>query len=258
MRLSGKTCVVTGAASGIGRACCELFCAEGARVIAVDRDAEGAAALDEAIRLRGGAVEVELLDLSERRAIERFWQAVGERHRRIDGLVNVVGISGRRLGDGPLHECTDEAFETLMTINVRSAFQMSRGALRLMLEAGGGSIVNVASVLAFAPSPKHFATHLYAASKGALIAMTVSAAAYYAPYRIRLNALAPGLVRTPMSERAAGDPETLAYLRDKQPLTGTLGSPEDVAAAALYLISDESRFVTGVVLPVDGGWSVCG
>lgn len=253
MLLRGQTCVVTGAARGIGRACCERFLAEAARVVAIDRDAEALAELPARPELT-----TEPLDVSERRATERFWAGFESRFGPLHGLVNVVGISGRRLGDGPLHEATDEAFETLFTVNVRSAFQMSRGALRLMLGAGGGSIVNVASVLAYSPSPRHFATHVYAATKAALIGLTQSAAAYYAPHGVRLNALAPGLVRTPMSERAAGDPAILEYLRDKQPLTGDLGTPEDVAAAALFLVGDESRWITGVVLPVDGGWSVTG
>jgi NAD(P)-dependent dehydrogenase (short-subunit alcohol dehydrogenase family) len=127
-----------------------------------------------------------------------------------------------------------------------------------MMAHGSGSIVNTSSVLGYSPSPKLFATHGYAMTKAAILGFTTSAAAYYAAHGIRLNTLAPGLIRTPMAQRAAESAATLAYLKDKQPLTGDLGEASDCAAAALFLLSDASRFVTGVTLPVDGGWSVCG
>src|SRR5687767_13973597 len=115
----------------------------------------------------------------------------------------------------------------------------------------------MSSVLAYAPSPKHFATHAYAAAKAAVIGMTRSAAAYYAPHDIRFNVIAPALVETPMSKRAANDEQIQKFIAHKQPLDGgRIGRPEDADAAAVYFLSDQSKSVTGQVLAVDGGWSV--
>jgi NAD(P)-dependent dehydrogenase (short-subunit alcohol dehydrogenase family) len=119
-----------------------------------------------------------------------------------------------------------------------------------------GAILNMASVLAESPEPVHFATHAYAASKGAILAMTKAMAAYYAPHKIRVNAIAPGLVRTPMSRRAQEDAEILAYIGRKQPLAEDLIPAEDIARASVFLMSDEARMITGETLTVDAGWSV--
>src|SRR5690606_32596843 len=119
-----------------------------------------------------------------------------------------------------------------------------------------GVLLNMASVLAFSPSARSFATHGYAASKGAIIAMSRSAAAYYAPHGIRINAIAPGLVRTPMSRRAQDDPAIVEYMRVKQPLPGGLLEPGDIASTALFLLSPAARSITGQVISVDGGWTV--
>jgi len=135
-------------------------------------------------------------------------------------------------------------------------FTMCRAALRPMLASGSGVIVNTASVLAYAPNAEHFATHAYAASKAAIIGLTKAMAAYYAPYGIRVNAVAPGLIATPMSARAQQDPAILGYLRQRQPITGQPGGSGDVAEAVLYLAT--APFITGVILEVAGGWSVAG
>jgi len=121
-----------------------------------------------------------------------------------------------------------------------------------------GAILNMGSVLAEAPEPRHFATHAYAAAKGAVVSMTRSMAAYYAPHKIRINAIAPGLVRTPASERAEGNLDLLEFIKKKQPLMGGMVAAEDVARAALFLLSEESRSITGEVLAVDAGWRVTG
>jgi len=137
-------------------------------------------------------------------------------------------------------------------------FCMCREALAPMLAQESGAIVNTASVLAYAPNPDFFATHAYAASNGARIALTKAMAAYYARHGIRVNAVAPGLIATPMSQRAQNDPQIVTYLKTRQPLTGTFGEPDDVAQAILYLSSDAAAFVTGVVLEVAGGWGIAG
>jgi NAD(P)-dependent dehydrogenase (short-subunit alcohol dehydrogenase family) len=129
-------------------------------------------------------------------------------------------------------------------------------AKRIREKDPNGSIVLVSSTLALHPSPALFATHAYTAAKGGILALTRALAAYYAPHGIRVNALAPGLVTTPMSARAAGDPQSVAYARRKQPLAGGFLTAEDVAAAALFLLSDEARYITGQVLAIDGGWGV--
>lgn len=180
-----------------------------------------------------------------------------ERHGRIDGLFNVAGISGRRFGDGPLHECSAEGWEVTMDSNVRTTFLMSRAVLRhWMSEHRPGVILNMTSVLAFSPEPNHFASHAYAASKGAIVSLTRALASYYAPHGIRVNAIAPGLVRTPMSARAQANEEIRRCIEVKQPLSAGMLDGVDVAEAALFLLGRRSRHVTGAILTVDGGWSV--
>ncbi len=181
-----------------------------------------------------------------------------ERYGCIDALFNVAGISGRRFGDGPLHECSLEGWQATMDNNARTTFLMSRAVLRRWMRDGtSGAILNMASVLAFSPEPHHFATHAYAASKGAILSLTTAMASYYAPHGIRVNAIAPGLVRTPMTARAQTDEAILRFVADKQPLSSGILEVADVAEAALFLLSERSRHITGTVLTVDGGWSVC-
>ncbi len=175
----------------------------------------------------------------------------------LDVLYHVAGASGRRRGDGPLHECSDDGWRWTLDANLTSTFLTNRAAVRVFLaQRTGGAVLNMASVLAVAPAPRHFDTCAYAAAKGGVIALTRYAAARYAAAGVRFNALAPGLIDTPMAARAAGDPTIVQYLHAKQPLAGGPGRPEDIADAAVFLSSDAARLVTGVVLPVDGGWSV--
>jgi NAD(P)-dependent dehydrogenase (short-subunit alcohol dehydrogenase family) len=181
---------------------------------------------------------------------------------RLDTLLHVAGVSGRKWGDGPLHDCSTDAWERVMQINGAGVFLTNREAARRMLlqqiDAGGlrGTVVNVGSVLDRSPAPAHFGTLAYAASKGAVRSMTLAAAAQYAPNRIRFNLLVPGLIDTPMAARAIGDALIRPYLANKQPIAGGPGSAHDVAEAALYLCEPASRFVTGAELLVDGGWCI--
>jgi NAD(P)-dependent dehydrogenase (short-subunit alcohol dehydrogenase family) len=171
----------------------------------------------------------------------------------IDALVCAHGISGRRFGDGPVDECTDAGWAAVIDANLTSVFRYARAAIPALRADGGGGFVVVSSALALVGGDEDFATHAYAASKAGLVGLTRAMAVHYAKDGIRCNVVAPGLIATPMSERARSDPRIVARLPELQPLTGTFGAPEDVARACLYLAT--APFVTGAVLTVDGGWT---
>ncbi len=255
-RLEGKTAIVTGGATGIGEASARLFAAEGAHVFVANRRAELGEAVAEDIRESGGVATFVQTDVTEPASVAGLFAKVATDTPQLDIVFNVVGISGRRFGDGPIDECTEDGWDVTMDTNARSMFLMCRGAIPALRRAGGGSIINMASVLGMSPAPTLFSTHAYAASKGAIIALSESMAAYYAQEGIRVNVLAPALIATPMSARAQTNARIVEYMKTKQPLTGAMRTPRDCANAALYLASAESSFVTGTTLPVDGGWMV--
>lgn len=238
--LAGLVALVTGAAGGIGRAVSRAFAEAGAAVYGVDAtEAEG----------------VHRADLSRaEEAAAAVAGAVAE-HGRVDVVFNGAGMSGRPFGDGPVHTCSDEAWERVLASNLTSVFHVCKHAIPHLLDVGGGSIVNVSSVLGIVGGDEDFATAAYAASKGGVVALTRSIAVHYAPRGVRCNVICPAVIDTPQAQRSRTDPRIRGRLRELQPLTGDLGRPEDVAQAALYLASPASRFVTGVVLPVDGGWT---
>ena len=177
----------------------------------------------------------------------------------IDAAFNLAGLSARRLGDGPLHECSTVAWNKLMEVHAAGTFFVCREVIRYWISSKrGGTILNTSSVLAHFPERERFATVAYAASKGAVESLTISAASYYAPHKIRLNVLAPALVRTPMSARAQSDADILDYIKHKQPLKGDLIDAEEVARIAHFLLSDQSFPMTGEIVRADAGWSVTG
>ncbi len=261
-RLAGRTCLIFGGTGGIGLATARRFLEEGARVVVTgltDAEAHEALALLDPI----GPAWSFAADVNDPASVESAFLAALDRFGgRLDALVHVAGLSGRRFGDGPLHECTLNGWETVVDANARGTFLTNRAAVRQMLgqsldQVGiRGAIVNTGSVLDRSPSPEHFGTIAYAASKGAVRALTLAAAARYAPDRIRFNLVSPGLIETPMSARAVLDSQIQGFLATKQPLAGGPGLPADCAEAALYLCEPASRFVTGVELTVDGGWCV--
>ena len=256
-RLHGRAILITGT-TGIAAATAERAAAEGARVFVTSRDGEHARALGE--RLPGGAWAT--TELTDEAAVDRLVTDVEERFGRIDGLFSVAGGSGRRFGDGPIHALTGDAWEATAALNLRTQVLALGRVARAMREqspdASGlrGSILILGSITTEAPVPELFGTHGYAAAKGALTALMTSMAATYIGDGIRVNLVAPSLTATPMATRAASNPHILEYAARKQPLAGPMLDPDEVAKAAIYFLSDESRAVTGQSLAVDGGWSL--
>lgn len=260
-RLAGRTCLVTGA-TGIAEAAAIRLAGHGAAVFVISRTEAHCASLAGRIGRDGGRSGFAVADLTDEEATAAAVGACVETFGRIDGLFAVAGGSGRRYGDGPIHELTADGWEATLALNLRTQALVCRAVVRQMLSqeptgAGSrGSILLTSSVLATHPVPELFATHAYAAAKGGIIALARAMAAMYAADRIRVNVVAPGLTATPMSRRAAADPVSVEFARRKQPLVAGFLDAEEIAHAAVYFLSDEARAVTGQVLEVDGGWSV--
>jgi NAD(P)-dependent dehydrogenase (short-subunit alcohol dehydrogenase family) len=256
-RLADRAILVTGS-TGIAAATAERAAAEGARVFVVSREADHARALGE--RLPGGAWAA--AELTDEAAVDSAVTAAVDRFGRIDGLFSAAGGSGRRFGDGPIHTVTADAWEATAALNLRTQILVCARVVRAMREqspdASGmrGSILLLGSITTEAPVPELFGTHGYAAAKGALTALMTTMAATYIADRIRVNLVAPSLTATPGASRAAADAHILEYAARKQPLAGRMLAPDEVAKAAIYFLSDESRAVTGQALAVDGGWSI--
>lgn len=260
-RLSGRGIIITGA-TGIAGASARRFAAEGATLIVISRTEQHCQELCDEITAAGGDATYVAADLTDAAAAAAAVDVALGRLGRVDGLFNVAGGSGRRLGDGPLHTLTADAWDATLRLNATSHVLVTAPVLRAMLtqelDADGlrGAIVNMGSVLATRPVPELFATHAYAAAKGTIAALTVTSASYYATRGIRINMLAPALTTSRMSARAAADEATQAFSKRKQPLAGGFVPAQDIADAALYLMSSESRSVSGQTLTVDGGWSI--
>ena len=227
--MEGRIAVVTGSAGGIGGAVAAAFADAGADVVELDR---------------------EQADLTRPDEVEAFFAGLD----RVDVLFNGAGISGRSLGDGPVDECTVEGWNAVLASNLTSVFLCSKQAIPLLRRAGGGAIVNLSSAMALTAGDDDFATHAYQVSKAGILMLTRAMAFHYGRDGIRVNAIAPGLISTPMSLRAQSDPGIVARLPELHPLTGDFGRPEDVAGAALYLAT--APFVTGTILRVDSGWTL--
>jgi 2-keto-3-deoxy-L-fuconate dehydrogenase len=242
-RLRSKTALITGASAGIGAAAVRLFAAEGAQVIATDRDTDG---LQQFAALE--CVETASLDVTSARQII----AIGEQFAGIDVLFNCAGI----VHNGNILECSDDDWDQAFAVNVGSMYRLIQEFLPGMIKRGGGSIINMASVASsIAGVPNRFA---YSASKAAVIGLTKSVAADFVADGIRCNAICPGTVDTPsLGERInqADDPvKARADFMARQP-SGRLGTADEIAALALYLASDESAYTTGTTHVIDGGWT---
>ena len=250
MRLADKVCLITGAGSGIGRASALLFAAEGAKVAIADIDTAGATATRELVDAAGGTARTYAVEVTDPASTQALAAAVVADAGRIDVLFNNAGIAGV----GLLHETSVELWDRVMAVNVRGVFLVARAVLPFMIEAGRGSIINMSSTIAEIGLANRAP---YAASKGAVLALTRQMQADYAMHGIRVNALLPGTIHTPFVDRylaeSYDDPTAGLEVLKRRQLTGDLGRPEDVAAAALFLASDESRFVLGSGMFVDGG-----
>jgi len=255
-RLEGRVIVVTGA-TGIAAASAERLCSEGATVFTISYTQAHCEELHDRLASRGYLHGWATADLRDEGQAMAAFDACVDQFGRVDGLLAVAGGSGRKFGDGRLDAISLEGWDATIELNLTTTFLSVREAIRRMLEQpAGGSVVVVSSVLADHPSPELFGTHAYAVAKGAQLALVRTTAAAYAPNDVRINAIAPSVVITPMSMRAQDDPTVMAYAERKQPLSGGFLAPESVAAAAAYLLSAEAGTVTGQVLAVDGGWSV--
>ena len=253
--LNEKVLVVIGGTAGLGLSAARAFVHAGARVVVVGRKRQSVETAAKELGSHSRAISGDAAD--PQTAVEAIAAAVRE-FGGFHGLYHVAGGSGRKLGDGPLHEMTDEGWRGTLDGNLTALVYSNRAAVRQFLAQGtGGSILNMSSVLGLAPSARFFATHAYAAAKSAVFGFTKSIAAYYAEKGIRCNVLAPALVETPMAQRAAKDEAIMKFIKTKQPLDGgRIGQPEDLDAAAIFFMSDASRFTTGQVLAIDGGWTV--
>jgi NAD(P)-dependent dehydrogenase (short-subunit alcohol dehydrogenase family) len=254
-RLAGKNILVTGAASGIGRASALRLAAEGAQVALLDRNADGLRETADLIQADGGICAEYTLDLTDEVGVKNTAAAAAKQWGSLHGLFNVAGGSGRRFGDGPVDSATLEGWHATLNLNLTSMFLVCKYATPYLLETRG-SIVNLGSVLGLVGGDEDFATHAYAASKAGVIGLSRAMASYYAPRGLRVNVIAAGLIATPMSQRAQTDEHILSRLPQLQPLTGAMGTPDDIAGTAAFLLSDDARFITGIVLAVDGGWTV--
>jgi NAD(P)-dependent dehydrogenase (short-subunit alcohol dehydrogenase family) len=253
--LLNKAIVVVGGTSGLGFSAARALLAAGAKVVIVGRDATKVEAAE---RELGRNVIGMAADATDPKTAQAAINVARGNFNSFHGLYHVAGGSGRRQGDGPLHELTDEGWAYTIQENLTSMMYSNRAAVQQFLkQESGGSVLNMGSVLGSSPSARFFSTHAYASAKAGIIGLTKSAAAFYAPVGIRFNVVSPGLVATPMSQRAQEDAEILRFVSTKQPLDGgRIGHASDLDGAVVYFMSEESRFVTGQVLAVDGGWSL--
>lgn len=249
MRLKNKVAIITGAGSGIGRSSALLFAGEGATVVVADANEAGGRETVEAVKAAGGEALFVHGDIAEPEGAEEMARRTVEAYGRIDVLFNNAGISGV----GKLHEVEPQAWDRVMKVNVRGVYLSCRAVIPQMLEQKSGSIINMSSSIAEIGVAERAS---YTASKGAVLALTKAMQVDYAPFGIRVNALLPGTILTPFVEgylKQSADPEAAIASIKKRQLSGDLGRPEDVARAALFLASDESSFVLGSPLYVDGG-----
>lgn len=244
MRLKNKTAIITGGGTGIGLGCARLFRQEGAKIAVFGRRKDR---LEQAAAEIGGGTLAVQGDVTREEDLDRLVKSTRDTFGGIDILVHSAGI----FATGCLHETTGSQWDSMLDINLRSVFQLTKRVLPVMMDQGGGSIIHISSILGMIAIPEAAA---YNVSKGGLIQFSRSIAIEYGRYGIRSNAVCPGLIETEMTESLMADTELMKEWAKEYPI-GRFGKPEDVAHACLYLAGDESSFVTGAVLPVDGGFT---
>ncbi len=245
MRLKDKVCIITGAAGGIGKAAVILFVQEGAFVAACDVSQENLRNLKEDVGKFSENIETYLLDVTDRESVKNTIESIFQRYGRIEVLVNNAGITR----DALLVKMTEQDWDAVINVNLKGVFNMTQAVMPYMMKTQKGSIINTSSIVGIYGN---IGQTNYAASKGGIIAMTKTWAKELARKgaQIRVNAVAPGFIRTPMTEKV---PEkVIEYINNKTPL-GRMGEPKDVVYVYLFLASDESSFITGQVIGVDGG-----
>ncbi|MFC5530715.1 SDR family NAD(P)-dependent oxidoreductase [Cohnella yongneupensis] len=254
MRLKGLTALITGAGSGIGRTSALLFAAEGAEVIVNDVNADNGEETAAQIRARGGSAVFVQGDVTDPVSVQRLVSEALAHYGKIDVLFNNAGISGI----GAIHEIEPEQWDRIADVNIKGVYLMNKYVLPHMMERKRGSIINMSSCVAEIGLARRAS---YAATKGAVLAMTKAMQVDYAAYGIRVNALLPGTIFTPFVENylksSYDDPTAAIEAIKSRQVSGELGQPEDVANAALYLASDESKFMMGSPLYIDGGATFC-
>lgn len=251
-RLSGKVAIVTGGALGIGRACCLRMAEEGASVAVTDiEDAEGEKLVSE-IKAAGGTAGYWHLDVTAEPEVERVCKEVADTYGSLSVMVANAGIAG---ANRPTHELSVEEWNQVMAVNVTGVFLCTKHAIPYMRQAGGGSIVNLSSIYGLISAPD---IPPYHASKGAVRLMSKTDALLYATEGIRVNSVHPGYIWTPLVDKLGqslgfSEEEFRAELGSRHPV-GHVGEPDDIAWGVVYLASDESKFVTGTELVIDGGY----
>jgi meso-butanediol dehydrogenase/(S,S)-butanediol dehydrogenase/diacetyl reductase len=252
VQLRDKVAVITGAGAGIGRASCLLFAAEGAKVIAVDLDPAALSSVAEEVRRTGVTILAIQADVSRAGDVERVVSTASENSLVINILFNNAGI----VPHGKIHETTETDWDRTMAVNVKSMYLMSHAVVPIFLKHGGGVILNTSSATALRSVVDRAA---YTTSKGAVVALTKSMAVDYVRDGIRVNCLCPGTIDTPsLKQRLAAFPdpeEARKRFVARQPM-GRLGTAEEVARAALFLVSEDAKFITGIALSIDGGFTI--